>query len=48
MLNEFIIQNENALRGGGVLGPRLIEVFKNLNIYPSLDRDSGRFYKKAR
>lgn len=47
MLNEFIIQNENALRGGGVLGPRLIEVFKNLNIYPSLDRDTPEdFIKK--
>lgn len=46
-LNEFIIQNENALRGGGVLGPKLIQVFKDLNIYPSLDRDTPEdFIKK--
>jgi len=45
-LNEFIIQNENALRGGGVLGPKLIQVFKDLNIYPSLDRDTPEDFMK--
>lgn len=46
MLNEFIIQNENALRGGGVLGPKLIQVFKDMNIYPSLEKDTPEDFLK--
>jgi hypothetical protein len=45
-VNEFIIQTENALRGGGVLGPKLIQVFKDMNIYPNLDRDTPEDFER--
>ncbi|WPX99985.1 hypothetical protein Megpolyxen_01899 (plasmid) [Candidatus Megaera polyxenophila] len=45
-VNEFIIQTENALRGGGVLGPKLIQVFKDMNIYPNLDHDTPEDFER--
>ncbi len=39
-LNKFVISSERALKGGGVMGPRLIELFKEQQIYPSLENDT--------
>jgi len=38
-VNQFVVAAENQLRGGGVLGPRLIELFRQLKIYPSMETD---------
>lgn len=39
-LNKFVVSSERALKGGGVMGPRLIQMFKEQDIYPSLDNDT--------
>jgi hypothetical protein len=39
-LQQFIISSERQLKGGGVMGPRLIELFKEMDIYPNLDTDT--------
>jgi hypothetical protein len=44
-LNKFVISSERALKGGGVMGPRLIELFKEQGIYPSLDTDTPEIFK---
>lgn len=38
-LNKFVTSSERALKGGGVIGPRLIELFKQQGIYPDLQED---------
>jgi hypothetical protein len=39
-LNKFVVSSERALKGGGVMGPKLIELFKEQGIYPDLERDT--------
>lgn len=44
-LNKFVISSERALKGGGVMGPRLIELFKEQGIYPSLESDTPEVFE---
>jgi len=44
-LNKFVTSSERALKGGGVIGPRLIELFKEQGIYPSLEEDSRESFE---
>lgn len=44
-LNKFVISSERALKGGGVMGPRLIELFKEQGIYPSLENDTPEVFE---
>lgn len=44
-LNKFVISSERALKGGGVMGPRLIEMFKEQGIYPDLDTDTPEIFE---
>lgn len=44
-LNKFVISSERALKGGGVMGPRLIELFKEQGIYPDLDNDTPEIFE---
>lgn len=39
-LNKFVVSSERALKGGGVMGPTLIKMFKEQQIYPDLARDT--------
>ena len=39
-LNKFVTTSERALKGGGVLGPTIIKMFKEQGIYPDIDIDS--------
>ena len=39
-LNEFVAAAERALKGGGVLGPTIIKMFKEQGIYPDLEHDT--------
>jgi hypothetical protein len=39
-LNKFVVSSERALKGGGVMGPTLIKLFKEQGIYPDLERDT--------
>ena len=39
-LNKFVTTSEQALKGGGVLGPAIIKIFKEQGIYPDIDIDS--------
>jgi hypothetical protein len=40
MINKFVVSSERTLKGGGVMGPRLIEMFKQQEIYPDLAKDT--------
>ena len=44
-LNKFVVSSERALKGGGVMGPRLIQMFKEQGIYPSLDSDTPEVFE---
>ena len=39
-LNKFVTTSERALKGGGVLGPTIIKMFKEQGIYPDIEHDS--------
>lgn len=39
-LNKFVVSSEKELKGG-VLGPRIIQMFKDQGIYPDLERDTA-------
>jgi hypothetical protein len=39
-LNKFVTTSERALKGGGVLGPTIIKIFKEQGIYPDIDIDT--------
>ena len=39
-LNQFVTTAEQTLRGGGIVGPRTIELFRDMKIYPSMDDDA--------
>lgn len=45
-LNKFVVTSERALKGGGILGPRIIETFKAQGIYPDYNDDPETFEKK--
>ena len=44
-LNKFSISNERALKGG-VLGPKIVEMFKQQGIYPDTEIDSPETIKE--
>ena len=44
-LNKFVVSSERALKGGGVMGPRLIQMFKEQGIYPNLDTDTPEIFE---
>jgi hypothetical protein len=44
-MNKFSISNERVLKGG-VLGPRIVEVFKQQGIYPDTEIDSPETIKE--
>jgi formyltetrahydrofolate synthetase len=44
-LNKFVVSSERALKGG-VLGPRIIEMFKQQGIYPDIDVDTPETFQK--
>lgn len=45
-LSEFQLGAENALRGGGVLGPAIIAQFDKMSIYPKLQEDTPEEFEK--
>lgn len=44
-LNKFVVSSERALKGGGVMGPRLIQMFKEQGIYPNLETDTPEIFE---
>lgn len=44
-VNKFVTTSERALRGGGVLGPALINLFREQGIYPDLDKDTPEIFE---
>ncbi len=44
-LNKFVVSSERALKGGGVMGPKLIELFKAQGIYPDLGKDTPEIFE---
>jgi hypothetical protein len=44
-LNKFVVSSERALKGGGVMGPKLIELFKEQGIYPDLKTDTPEVFE---
>lgn len=44
-LNKFVVTSERALKGGGVMGPTLIKMFKEQGIYPDLDHDTPEIFE---
>lgn len=44
-LNKFVISSERALKGGGIMGPRLIELFEEKGIYPDLKKDTPEIFE---
>jgi hypothetical protein len=44
-LNKFVVSSERALKGGGVMGPTLIKMFKEQGIYPDLDNDTPEIFE---
>lgn len=44
-LNKFVVTSERALKGGGVMGPTLIKMFKEQGIYPDLDHDTPEVFE---
>lgn len=44
-LNKFVVTSERALKGGGVMGPTLIKMFKEQGIYPDLEHDTPEIFE---
>jgi len=45
-LSAFQIKAENSLRGGGTLGPKLVQLFNEMSIYPKLEDDTPEDFEK--
>ena len=44
-LNKFVTSSERDLKGGGIIGPQIIKLFKEQGIYPSLEEDSRESFE---
>jgi hypothetical protein len=44
-LNKFVVSSERSLKGGGVMGPTLIKMFKEQGIFPDLDNDTPEIFE---
>lgn len=47
-INKFVATSERALKGGGILGPQIIKMFKEQGIYPSYEDSPESFESKLK